>query len=208
MEKDGSGALTADLNDVYCRKVEFERYGNVRRDATYQDSGIRGLRAYAVDFSGKSGAPCLFVLVDKITGGKSKVCPWYLGGVKFGSRTGKVADSGEDFKKTQIQGNAATVSGPDGATMKLTFVAPADPVVKAEVRTLKFQQTYNRGEASFTAPGIFASGADPADGNFFVVVTIQRGQAPEVKSTGKGLDAKVTVGGRTVRFDGSRILLE
>jgi hypothetical protein len=205
MEPDGSGVLTADLDEVYCRKLEYEKYGNLRRETTYEESGIRGLRACAVDFSGASGAPCLFVLVDKIAGGKGKVWPWYLAGVKFDSRTGRVADTGEDFKSTTVEKNVVTVSKADGTTMKITFVAPADPEVKAEVRTLKFQKTYNRGESSFTAPGIFATGADPNEGNFFVVVTIQKGPGPEVKVAGRGLDAKATVGKRTIHFDGKQI---
>jgi hypothetical protein len=207
MEPDGSGALTADLREVYCKKLDYEKYGNIARETTFQDSGITGLRAYAVDYSGACGAPCLFVLVDKITGGKSKVWPWYLAGVSFDGQTGKVSGTGEDFKKTKVEGNGVTVSKDDGTTMRMTFAGPANPVVKAEVRTLKFQQTYNRGEASFTAPGIFASGADPTDGNFFVIVTIQKGPAPQVKIEGKGLEAKATVGNRRIAFDGRKIVM-
>jgi hypothetical protein len=207
MEPDGSGALTADLNEVYCRSLSYERYGKIRREITFEDSGITGLRAYAVDYSGISGAPCLFVLVDKISGGKSKVWPWYLPGVKFDSRIGGVADVGEDFKNTRVEGNVVTLTKADGATMRMTFVAPINPVIKLEVKELKYQQTYNRGEAAFMAPGIFATGADPTDGQFFVVVTIQKGAPPAVNVQGQGLDAKVTVGKRSIVFDGEKIIL-
>ena len=43
---------------------------------------------------------------------------------------------------------------------------------------------------------------------FFVVLAFQRGEAPKVTVQGAGLDARVTVGGRTVRFDGKRIVIE
>jgi hypothetical protein len=207
MEPDGSGALTANLDEVYCKRLEYEKYGNIRRETSYQDSGIRGLRAYAVDYSGASGSPCLFALVDKVTGGKTKVWPWYLAGTKFDERTGAVADPGADFKSAKVDGNTVTIAKPDGATMKMTFLAPVDPVIKVETRALKYQQTYRRGEATFTAPGIFVSGANAADGNFFVIVTIQKGQGAQVKVEGKGLDAKATVGNRRIAFDGGKIVV-
>jgi hypothetical protein len=52
-------------------------------------------------------------------------------------------------------------------------------------------------------PGVFAEGGD----EFFVVVTLQRGDPPAVKVEGSGLGAKVTVGKRTVAFDGQKIIL-
>jgi hypothetical protein len=207
-DMDGSGTVTADLADVYCQKVQYERYGNVRNESTFKDSGVKGLRAYAVDYSGKSGAPCLIVLVDKVTGGGTKVWPWYLADVKRDPKSGKVLDPG-DIKRTKVAGTTVTVTKDDGATMTLTFVGPVNAEVKAETQTLKFNKTYNRGVGTFTAPGIYASGADPKDGEFFVVVTIQRpgAAAPEVKVDGKGLAAKVTVGQQTVSFDGQKIVL-
>jgi hypothetical protein len=43
-------------------------------------------------------------------------------------------------------------------------------------------------------------------GSFFVILTLQRGVAPAVKVEGTGLDAKVTVGQQTVRFDGQKVI--
>jgi hypothetical protein len=40
-----------------------------------------------------------------------------------------------------------------------------------------------------------------------VILTLQRGAAPAVEAEGIGLDAVVTVGGQTVRFDGKNIVL-
>ena len=37
-------------------------------------------------------------------------------------------------------------------------------------------------------------------------MTVQKGPAPAVKVEGKGLDAVVTVGRQTVRFDGGKIV--
>jgi hypothetical protein len=41
----------------------------------------------------------------------------------------------------------------------------------------------------------------------FLVLTLQQGAAPAPAITGAGLDAVVTVGRRTVRFDGEKIVL-
>ncbi|MFW6061542.1 MAG: hypothetical protein ACOC93_01915, partial [Planctomycetota bacterium] len=51
---------------------------------------------------------------------------------------------------------------------------------------------------------VFARGGD----DYFAVVTVQRpGQpTPEVTVDGEGLDATITVGKRTIRFDGEKIV--
>ncbi len=46
------------------------------------------------------------------------------------------------------------------------------------------------------------------DGTYFVVFTLQNGQAPEIRVEGEGLDAKVTVGKRTVRYADGTVILE
>jgi len=56
----------------------YEAYGNLRVDSSFADSGITGMRSAGVDYSGRCGAPCLFVVVDKITGGKRKVWTWQV----------------------------------------------------------------------------------------------------------------------------------
>ena len=42
--------------------------------------------------------------------------------------------------------------------------------------------------------------------HYFVVLTVQRGDAPDVKIAGNGVDAVVKVGAQTVRFDGRKIV--
>jgi hypothetical protein len=44
--------------------------------------------------------------------------------------------------------------------------------------------------------------------DFFFVGTIQSGQPPEIRVSGQGLNAIVTVGSQQIRFDGERILFE
>jgi hypothetical protein len=142
------------------------------------------------------------VLVDKISGGKSKVWVWQLGG---GAGKDRNADPG-NLPNTTVEGNTFTIKKPDGATFRGTFVTPDNVKLTAEIRQTAMiggagssrDQTLER-----SIPGLFATGGD----NFFVVATLQRGDPPPVKITGAGLDAIVTIGKRTIRFDGKKIAL-
>ena len=51
-----------------------------------------------------------------------------------------------------------------------------------------------------------AASAAPGE-SFFVVMTITRGQQPEVTREGSGLDAKVSVGRQAVMFDGHNLVI-
>ncbi|MFC1462088.1 hypothetical protein ACFLQU_00640, partial [Verrucomicrobiota bacterium] len=171
-EEDGSGVMTIDLNDVYGEKRT-------------------GLRAMAFDYSGKSGAPALVVLVDKIVGGDERLWLWQL-------PRGKLDE-------VEIGKNSFTMSYRD-ASMKATFIAPND---------VKIEATRDRVRAGkLGGPnGLFEGRLDrvkaraPAGASFFVVITFQRKAPPEVDVKGKGLEAKITVGRRTVRFGDGKIEL-
>jgi hypothetical protein len=210
-DEDGSGSITINLDDVYARKSEdrggaraYEKYGSLRHPEGLAKTGITGLRAIGVDYSGRSGAPCLFVVVDRIDGGKDKLWQWYLKDEVVDKR-GKVLET-SDLKRAKADGNTATVTKDDGASMKLTFVSPGTIDVRVQDSNVNFRKTYNRGIGAFRWPTIYAQGDNPRDGHFFVVGTIQKGQAPKIDVQGKGLDAIVTVGKQTVRFDGEKIL--
>ncbi len=215
-ESDGSGTVTVDLDDVYAslRKDSkgnplslYEPYGGIRNADALADSGIHGLRAFGVDYSGLSGAPCLFVVVDKISGGKQKLWTWHLKGPGKDAKEGDQSVASNVVSRAEVIGNTVLVKQGD-ATMKLSAVAPAGGHLTAEVRDITYTRTYNRGKGGFKLPGIFLRGAKPDDGQFFVVATFQpKGvAAPEVTVKGQGLDAVVTVGKRTVRFDGEKVV--
>jgi hypothetical protein len=209
-EPDGSGVIAFDLNDIYAstaadskgrRQRLYEPYGNVRLPWALRDSGITGMRSIALDFSGKSGAPCLMAVVDKVSGGKSKVWTWQIDHAGKRRKNEPTA-----LDQTTVEGNTFTVARPDGATLFATLVAPES--VKLEAKLL---QTTMRGGAGSSAGktlekpiyGVFATGG----GEFFCIATIGRGTPPEIRVQGKGLDARVAVGRQTVRFDGRKIVL-
>ena len=184
----------------------YEKYGNVRIEPSFKKTGITGLRAFAVDYSGKSGAPCVFVVVDKISGGNKKLWMWRLKDQVVDKKTGAVLEPG-DLEHTTVDGNAVTLARPDGTSMRLTFVSPAKFDLKAEKRKIVYTKTYNRGKGTMSAPGIYAR-TDAKDAEFFVVATIQRGNPPPVKVAGKGLKSTVTVGKQKIRFDGDKVVVE
>lgn len=228
VDPDGSGSITMDLADVYAsahtttRKTKrgeqevkqalYERSGHVRRNSAFRDLGITGLRAIAVDHSGRCGSPYLLAIVDRIRGGGPKVWTWQLGGIQMygGERRdlkpGQV-DQG-DLDKVVVSGPTFTITK-GGANLHATFVAPSPVKLSAETRQptgdvwFKSDKPAGKG-VRMHSNGVFAEGG----GEFFVVVTIQKGPAPKVAVTGKGLDATVTVGRRKARFDGGKIVFE
>lgn len=202
-ESDGSGVVTFDLSDVYAtvnpgergRKSLYERYGGIRRASAFADTGISGIRSIAVDYSGKCGAPCLIAIADRIRGGKSKVWVWQLG-----QAAGK--NPVNDLSQTKVECNTFTITKGD-ATLRGTFILPKNVKLSAEVRNKQMVG----GAASVAGKmlerpiaGVFAEGGD----DFFVVVTIQRGSAPEVKTEGE----KVRIGKRVLSFGDGNLIFE
>jgi len=187
--KTGNGAVSFDLQNVY-RLVRKIGEGKGARTETF-DGGIRGVRAFAADYSGKSGAPGLFAVADKITGGKTKV--WML----------QLPPAGRDDPnyKLDIQGNSFTLAYND-ASLKATFISPQGVKITQAKGRMKANPLSGIEDADVNA--IHASGTDPASGEFFVVFTLQKANAPEVKSNGN----KAQVGGQTVTFDGVKIVVQ
>lgn len=182
-QDNGSGSISLNLNDTYlARRQEQNRglpladySGRVLRENTL-DLGIRGIRYFATDYSGVSGSPGLFVLVDKLTGGGDKV--WQM----------LVAPE----HQISISSNIFTITASDGTSRKGTFIAPTN-VALSPLEPQKFEYRNLRGEAvseTLNLNGIQAKGGD----SFFVVMTLQTGAAPQVEIQGLGLDAHVKVG--------------
>ncbi len=198
---DGSGVISMDMNLVYSGTKTIKDNKGAEKKAILVDHGfrllrdnlvdlgIRGMRSVAVDYSGKSGAPALFVIVDKIKGGSKKVWQWQL--PKFNGKSNGVKIDGKSF--TIIQGDAS---------LHATFIAPADVKLSQVQGKENIHLKYGKyGDVDLNA--IHATGGD----SFYVVMTLQKGGAPDVEVEGAGLDAKVTVGKQKIRFDGEKIVL-
>jgi len=196
--KDGSGAVSVDLTDLFYNHARkegpwVEIYGGVRHEPKGKPAAT-ALRAVAVDCSGACGAPCLLAIVDKIDGGKSKEWYWHVPNVN--------AVTTDDKGFTITQGDV---------TLRATFLAPAKVEVQATREGRKTTKSAGHVAGStivLNLSAVIAQGTQPTDGHFFVVATLQKGPAPQVKVSGAGLDARAAVGKRLVRFDGERLLME
>ncbi len=182
---DGSGTVTFDMGDVYAKRSRGLFDGMLIRDPSARvESGVTGLRAFGFDYSGASGAPALVAIVDQIDGGGKRLWTWQK----------------PEGAKATVENGSFTFAYPD-ATMRATFVAPRNPPVVYADDAMK-----EGGGAKHGFWGTLHRIKAEGDGSFFVVVTFQRGKAPPVTVEGEGLDAVITVGKQTVRFDGTKVI--
>ncbi|MFP4054293.1 MAG: hypothetical protein ACLFV7_10580 [Phycisphaerae bacterium] len=140
-----------------------------------------GSRSLAVDYTGKSGADVLIVLADRIEGADDAVKPWIM---HVGAEC-RIEAEGNTFtvirNDVKLRGTVIA-SDPDKTSVSAPFCTP-NP------------QLWNFISATGTA------------NEYLVVMTVDSGKAPQVKVSGKGLDAKVTIGGRKVSVKDGNIVL-
>lgn len=153
-----------------------------------------GSRSFAADYSGASGAPGLFVVVDRRPGaGKGT---WTMSTSLDCAVTISVPPPNPPGTQPAAPSTGPTPlpsftitgkRGPLPATMTGTFISPA-----------AVQVSYSTADGAIQAA---------AEGDFIVVLTVQRGRAPTVQVEGAGLKANVRVGAQTITFDGTKIIL-
>jgi hypothetical protein len=95
--------------------------------------------------------------------------------------------------------------------MQVTFIAPQEVVVSADKQDVQITKTAGHGggktKIAKVLNAVRVSGKDPNDGRIWAVATLAQGTHPKVKTTGSGLEATVTVGGQTLTFDGTKLVL-
>jgi hypothetical protein len=203
LKPDGSGTVTFDVTQQFFEPTERgatvvgpkgEVYGAYFHPGQKEPIAKDPIRAFAVDYSKASGAPMLFSVLDRIDGGKKKVWHWQMG-------TDRVETSAKGF----------TIKGANGWTMQVTFIAPQEVVVSADKEDVQITKTAGHGggktKIAKVLNAVRVSGKDPNDGRIWAVATLAQGAHPEVKTTGSGLEATVTVGGQTLTFDGTKLVL-
>jgi hypothetical protein len=147
------------------------------------------MRSVAVDYSGESGAPLLMAIVDEISGGGEKVWQWQLPKLDGGSAN------------VRIEGRSFVIARGD-ATLTGTLVAPSNVKLRvANGEEATDPESQQKEKVNLNA--LHATGGD----NFFVVMTLQRGEPPKVAVGGTGLKSKVTIGRQNISFDGEKIVL-
>jgi len=210
-EDDGSGSVSMNLDAIYRPEGQYAPdRGGVWPLGPPGEYRINGMRAMAVDYSGKCGAPALIVLVDKITGAGDGQWLWHAPrGVP--GKTKKSPGPPPPPAVVTAEGNSFTVKQGD-ATLHATFITPAGVKIETpgevQYAAKKEGKRVSGPKAKViltsTVP-VVAIGGD----SFFVVLTLQEGPAPEViVEKGRGLDSVVRVGKQRVRFDGENAVIE
>jgi hypothetical protein len=184
--EDGSGVVSMNMDKVYTGLSGGRRPEPV-------DLGIRGMRSFAVDYSGASGAPCLVAVVDRVSGTKGRNF-WQM--------------CTERRHAVTARDNGFLLMSPGGASLNATVAAPRDPRVEAGTFKTGHEANYNYHQGHWEVH-FERRNVDVQGGEFFLVVmTLQAGRAPRACVTGKGPDTTVCVGERIVRFDGEKIVFE
>jgi HEAT repeat protein len=168
---DGSGVLGLDMSGVYSEGPELS---------------IQAERHLAADYSGRSGAPALYAVVDHIKGGSTKT--WTL----F-TLAERIAPEGRSFT---IHARGSGGRGP-GRCLRGWFVSPADVHLTVE------EAASGRGRFP-----LLKARSERRDAFYFVVFTVQDGAPPQLTVRGEGAEATAVVGEQEIRFDGRKLVLK
>lgn len=204
LQPDGSGSLTARLDKAYYHATPDKVTGMLPgmgglsgfgadwgNNGPPRNANITALRAFAADYSGKSGAKALFVIVDAFANDNNRPKTWRMNlaankkiqDVAIAAKTGTAALPGRSF----------TVAPPEGpARLHVNMIYPPDAKLTVD------QLGTTVGTMQFVR-------ADSPSNGYFVILTLHDGPAPDINTQGEGLNASVTVGKQTIRFDGERI---
>ena len=107
--------------------------------------------------------------------------------------------TGKDRKKSWIMHTAGTNIKTDGATFTIAGKSP-DTSLRGQVIS-----PINATVAAIGSSITIDSDADVAD--YFVLMTVQKGDAPILNVKGSGIEAAVIVGARTISFKKGRLVL-
>jgi hypothetical protein len=123
---DGKASLSLDMEPIYMQPLakgaapsEGQKTASFRRFGRFIDHGIRAKRYLALDLSGASGAPVLFVLIDQTQGAKDFT--WNL-------KLAREAGAGK------VEGNTVIAGEPGGPNLRCAFVAPKAPTLTGAIR--------------------------------------------------------------------------
>jgi len=190
-QQDGSGVVGLNMDEIYIHHEKQRQGRNNWATLRTVDLGIRARRCIAVDYSGRSGAPCLVAVADRLTGTK-------------GSNTWQMSTEGDHA--VTVAGNTFTIKAGNGAALRGTIVSPAGAAARVapaqHIHEINYHGVHKR--AVFPRKVILVDGQD-RDQEFLVVMTIQKGDAPAVKSEVVAGERQVTVGDRQMRYDGQRM---
>ncbi|MFW6062274.1 MAG: hypothetical protein ACOC93_05645, partial [Planctomycetota bacterium] len=173
----------ARFDNCYLGVRTEQRPGRERARTVAADVGVRATRQLAVDYSGKSGAPVLVAVADRLQGTQ-------------GDNTWQFCTLPEH--EVTVNEDGFTIEAADGASLKATFVAPAEPKVTVHKVTIRHEINYHGRHQQRNLPRqvIEVRGGE----RFFVVMTIQRGEPPRARTASSGPTLRAVVNGRAMQF--------
>lgn len=200
------GMLEINLDLIYAgTRARSDRHGRQRhhslvdnlmrlRPQHIEDIGMRGGRSVAVDFSGHSGAPAVWVLVDRIEGGRNQSKRWHW----------NLPSSVEtaDSEMLDVQDAGFQLRQGDGV-MQASLLRPQRLRLEA---VLQQSQDIPGRQRSATVHGIQARGRRGSEGTFIAVFTLGKDQPPEVRELeSEDQTMLIQVGPQRIRIDGMDI---
>jgi hypothetical protein len=149
-------------------------------------------RVFAADFSGDGGAPAVFVDAETSANGRL----WRLN------------TPGCNRIETDAEAGRFTIRSPVGSSLACAVIVPESVAFRTgrRVRGNSVKQAHN--------PGYLYRGKQyyhnrwvefDCDGDVLVVMTLQRGEPPEVRGEGAARNATLRVGEQTVRVNGGDV---
>jgi hypothetical protein len=148
-------------------------------------------RAVAIDYSGQSGAPGLFVNGETSRNGRF----WRL--------------NTPEFNKVASDGNFITITSPTGSSLVVTLLEPAAPVFRTGVMERSTGDT-NLGVPYHGVTYLSNKWIETdVQGRVFAVMTLQKGNAPAVKSTRylHGIEALIRGQPSAMDFDSGQVFI-
>jgi hypothetical protein len=209
----------------FCRVVDFQssKAGTALLDIdmspVYQrpdGQAIEARRQVAVDYTGRSGADVLLVVLDRIRGKGKKTWTLPTGAryVDYGQQTyytGRVPGTGKSLAVIQ----SVAISPSDSAAMQSNEFR-----LRTETESSRGSRPTGRGmilrpakcEVTFVATiakrsevPVLQATADSENVEFLVVLTLQHGAPPPVSFQGEGPNGVLAVGKQTLRLADGRI---
>ncbi len=185
VDPDGKLSINGERGRVVSCEVRQDGGGWLVMSAGRNNVGTGGhTRRMAVDFSGRSGASAAVVIVDTSADGRF----WQHAALESHS--------------VSAAGNAFTISGTGGNTLRGTVLHPAKTVLRTGKRPRGSKAGSWENNVWVTASG--------DDGSFVVVLTLQKKgvQAPAVSASGSWTGTPkgtIKVGGLSVAVDGDSV---
>ncbi len=201
---DGSGSLLADMDLIYAsQKTITDSKGRTRGaplvdnrfkllKQNLKDTGITGTRSFLADYSEKADCKAVFVIYDRIEGGKTKVWNWQLpeavsrDQVSFHEDGFSIRQEGGVLRATFIQPQSIDIGLSDQMQSK---VPAKDRATKEEKYKLHAIQVTAKPDAKL--------------GQFLVVMTLDQTKQPTVQSMSSTDQGKhvINIGKQQIEVD-------